>query len=287
MMSRREPAEPNTVASGSTAVDREFLELTRKISRERGFACANYKEKCLRRRIAVRMRAKGAHTYGEYARVLDSDSTEYDRLLDALTINVTKLFRNWSVYEAIAAHVVPALLQLDTPALRVWSAGCSSGEESYSLAILLHRYASRHGLLGRINRLRVLGTDIDRASLEAAARGQFTEAAFEETPADIRERYFSARAPFTVVPEIRAMVEFERRDLLDVLSPAPQGFHLITCRNVLIYFDRDTQERLLARFHESLAPGGFLVLGKVETLLGPVRSRFAAVDARERVFRRV
>jgi chemotaxis protein methyltransferase CheR len=287
MMSRREPAEPDTVPSAAAPLDREFLELTRKISRDRGFACASYKEKCLRRRIAVRMRAKGVHTYADYARVLDSDGAEYDRLLDALTINVTKLFRNWSAYEAMAEHVIPALWHLDTRRIRVWSAGCSSGEEPYSLAILLHRYAALHGLLARIGQVEVLGTDIDRASLDAAARGQFAEAAFEETPAELRERYFSASAPFTVAPVIREMVRFQRRDLLDELPPAAGGFHFIACRNVLIYFDRETQERLLSRFHDALAPGGFIVLGKVETLLGPVRSRFAAVDARERVFRRI
>ena len=286
MIGRREPAEPGSVPAPTGELDRDFLELTHKISKDRGFACANYKEKCLRRRIAVRMRAKGVHTYAEYAQVLDRDGAEYDRLLDALTINVTKLFRNWAVYESMAEHVVPVLWGLETPTIRVWSAGCSSGEEPYSLAILLHRYAAQHGLLGRLGQADVLGTDIDRGSLEAAARGQFAESAFDETPAELRERYFSPTPPFTVMPGVRSMVRFERRDLLDELPPAPSGFHLITCRNVLIYFDRDTQERLLARFHDALLPGGFLVLGKVETLLGPVRSRFAAVDARERVFRR-
>jgi chemotaxis methyl-accepting protein methylase len=264
-----------------------FQELTRKISLERGFGCASYKEKCLRRRIAVRMRARGVHTYNDYARLLDDDCAEYERLLDALTINVTKLFRNWSVYEAIAEHVVPALWHLDTRGIRVWSAGCSSGEEPYSLAVLLHRYAAQHGLLGRIGEADVLGTDIDRGSLEAAARGQFPESAFEETPADLRERYFTPAPPYTVVPVVRSMVRFERRDLLDELPLTPNRFQFVACRNVLIYFDRETQERLLARFHDALAPGGYLVLGKVETLLGPIRSRFAPVDARERIFRRL
>ena len=286
MMSRREPAEPET-STGNAQPDREFLELTRKISRDRGFACANYKEKCLRRRIAVRMRAKGVHTYADYARLLDQDAAEYDRLLDALTINVTKLFRNWAVYEAIAQHVVPALWDVDTHPIRVWSAGCSSGEEPYSLAVLLYRYATQHGLLARIGDVQVLGTDIDRSSLDAAARGRFAEAAFDETPAELRERYFSQTPPFTIVPAVREMVHFERRDLLDEIPKPAGGHHLIACRNVLIYFDRDTQERLLGRFHDALAPDGYLVLGKVETLLGPVRARFAAVDARERIFRRV
>jgi chemotaxis methyl-accepting protein methylase len=285
MMSRRQPADAEAAPPTAAQLDREFEELTKKISRERGFACASYKEKCLRRRIAVRMRARGVHRYADYARVLDSDATEYERLLDALTINVTKLFRNWSVYEAIAEHVVPALWKGDS-AIHVWAAGCSSGEEPYSLAILFHRYAALHGLLGRIDRVDVLGTDIDRASLTAAERGQFPEAGFEETPAELRERYFSATAPYTIAPAARRLVRFARRDLLDEIPTVPGGYQLITCRNVLIYFDRETQERLLARFHDVLAPGGFLVLGKVETLLGPVRSRFIALDARERVFRR-
>jgi chemotaxis methyl-accepting protein methylase len=280
---RQHAADP--LPPPAAQLDREFEELTRKISRDRGFACASYKEKCLRRRIAVRMRARGVHTYADYARVLDSDSAEYDRLLDALTINVTKLFRNWSMYEVLAELVVPALWNAGTAPIHVWAAGCSSGEEPYSLAVLFHRYAAAHGL-SRLDRVDVLGTDIDRASLIAAERGVFPESGFEETPAELRERYFSAQPPFTIAPAIRQHVRFQRRDLLDEFPAASGGFQLITCRNVLIYFDRDTQERLLLRFHEALAPGGFLVLGKVETLLGPVRSRFAAIDARERIFRR-
>ena len=286
MISRRPDAANDPLAPPPSAADREFEELTRKISRDRGFACASYKEKCLRRRIAVRMRARGVHSYRDYARVLDIDSGEYDRLLDALTINVTKLFRNASVYESLAEHVVPVLWNAERRLIHLWSAGCSSGEEPYSLAILFHRYASLHGQLDQIGRVDVVGTDIDRASLAAAERGQYSESAFEEMPAELRERYFSARAPFTIAPAVRRTVRFERRDLLDQFPKSDGGFDLISCRNVLIYFDRDTQERLLARFHEALVPGGFLVLGKVETLLGTVRSRFAAVDARERIFRR-
>ena len=103
-MSRRPQVAAAAPPPSAAQLDREFEELTRKISRDRGFACASYKEKCLRRRIAVRMRARGVHTYADYARVLDSDGAEYDRLLDALTINVTKLFRNWSMYEMLAGE---------------------------------------------------------------------------------------------------------------------------------------------------------------------------------------
>ena len=263
-----------------------FLTLTEKISRERGFGCASYKEKCLRRRIAVRMRAKGVHTYADYARLLDTDAREYERLLDTLTINVTKLFRNWDTYAAIASTVIPALWALPASALRVWSAGCSSGEEPYSLAVLFHRYAESRGETARLpSRVRILGTDIDRASLETARAAAYSDSAFADTPPALRARYFSTEPPHTVVPDARAMVRLERRDLLNEPAP-PGGFHLLTCRNVIIYFDRATQEMLFARFHDALLPGGFLVLGKVETLLGPVRSLFAPVDTRERIFRK-
>jgi chemotaxis methyl-accepting protein methylase len=263
----------------------DFLELTRKISLERGFGCASYKEKCLQRRIAVRMRARGVNTYGEYARVLDTDASEYDRLLDALTINVTKLFRNWDTYRAVATHVVPALWSAPLSTIRVWSAGCSSGHEPYSLAVLFHRHAEQLHELHRLGRVDILGSDIDRRSLAAARQGAFAEADFADTPAELRTRYFSASAPFSVAAPVKNMVRFEDRDLLR--EKAPRGpMHLIACRNVLIYFDRDTQTRLFEAFHDALAPGGFLLLGKVETILGPSRANFVAIDARERIFRR-
>jgi chemotaxis protein methyltransferase CheR len=265
--------------------DAGFAALTAKIARERGFGCASYKEKCLRRRIAVRMRARGVHTYGDYADVLDVDAAEYEKLLDALTINVTKLFRNWETYAAMAEKVIPVLWASEHRTIDVWSAGCSSGEEPYSLAALFHRHAEQtHTLPALASRLRVLGSDIDARCLAAAERGTFEEGDFADTPDDVRRRYFDPSAPFTVIPEVRQLARFERRDLL--AEPAPPGaHHLICCRNVLIYFDRDTQERLFDKFHRALAPGGFLVLGKVETLLGAARTRFAPVDARERIFR--
>ena len=268
--------------------ERGFALLTEKISRERGFGCANYKKRCLRRRIAVRMRARGVHTFLDYMRVLDADATEYERLLDALTINVTKLFRNWETYEAIERTVVPALWALPESPLRAWSAGCSSGEEPYSLACLFHRHVSSIGELSRLpRRVDVLGSDIDRGVLAAAEQGQYTLPQFADTPDALRDRYFARSGEgWSVVPEIRQLVRFERRDLLAEQPPAG-GLHLITCRNVIIYFDRASQESLFERFHAALVPGGFLVLGKVETLLGRARSLFATVDPRERIFRKL
>jgi chemotaxis methyl-accepting protein methylase len=266
--------------------DAGFAALTALIADRSGFHCGAYKERCLRRRIAVRMRATGVHTYADYGAVLDVDRAEWDRLVDALTINVTKLFRDPTAFDALARTVIPPLWATDAPALRVWSAGCASGEEPYSIAALVHAYLDMRGEARQLDRVRVLGSDIDRASLAAAEAGRYDEGAFADTPPALRERYFTPGYPAAVVDELRAVVRFERRDLL-LDEPPPGPHHLIVCRNVLIYFDRASQERLFAQFRDALAPGGYLMLGKVETLLGESRRGFAPVSTRERIFRRL
>jgi chemotaxis methyl-accepting protein methylase len=273
------------VAVEPASPDADFAALIQKIAVERGFACASYKERCLRRRIAVRMRARAVHTYSDYMRVLDADPDEYDRLVDTLTINVTKLFRNWDVYEAIARTVVPAVWARGSERMSVWSAGCASGEEPYSIGALFHRYARERRELARLETLEILATDIDSRILEIARRATYDEAAFADTPRELRAPYFSSGTPSTVVPDVRALITFARHDLLR--EPVPRKhLDLIVCRNVVIYFDRESQERLFERFVDALVPGGFLVLGKVETLLGSARGALENVEPRARIFRR-
>ena len=257
-----------------------------KITRDRGFRCASYKDRCLRRRIAVRMRAKGAVTPGEYSGVLDRDPREYERLLRSLTVNVTKFFRNWDTYAAIENKVVPALLDRGDD-VRVWSAGCASGEEPYSIAILMHKHATGRRRADLLDRVTIVGTDIDSDCLGEADRAFYAESALTETPRTLRKSYFSEMAGLhTVHPEVRRLVRFERSDLL-CEEPPLANVHLLICRNVIIYFEREAQDALFAAFHRVLAPDGFLVLGKVETLLGDARSLFTPVNARERIFRKI
>ncbi len=271
----------------SDSSDAGFRALMDKITRDRGFRCSSYKDKCLRRRVAVRMRAKGAASYSDYADILDADLHEYDRLHRALTINVTKFFRNWDAYAVLEQRVVPQLWEGTDPALRVWSAGCSSGEEAYSLGILMHQHAEATGSLERLDSISIVGTDIDGHCVGDAERGFYADAALGDTPQALRARYFQADAGLhTVIPEVKRLVRFEQADLLQAPPPFERA-HLILCRNVIIYFEREAQEALLREFHRVLAPGGFLVLGKVETLLGDIRGLFSPVNARERVFRKL
>jgi chemotaxis protein methyltransferase CheR len=283
-MSRPPPVHPYTPPPISLEGDEEGLErLMRKIERERGFNCQYYKEKCLRRRLAVRMRARGRFTFAEYGALLDADPAEYEYLLDTLTINVTKFFRNPETWAAFEAQVVPELFARTGP-LRVWSAGSASGEEAYTVSILLREWAERHGRLGEMGRVQIVGTDIDRRSMEAARAGEYPETAFTDTDPELRRRWFGERPPYRVRAEARAGVSFEQRDLI---SGEPlRGQSLIVCRNVVIYFDREIQERLFRAFHDALAPGGFLVMGKVETLIGEARMLFRPVNNRERIFQK-
>ena len=263
-----------------------FKALLEQVARERGFACTNYKDGCLRRRVAVRMRARGSESFAAYAALLRREPDEYERLMDTLTINVTRLYRDADVWDAVADAVLPALWQANPEGLGVWSAGCASGEELFTLAALLHRHAERTATLPRLRDTQVLGSDIDAASLQAARAGRFAEAAFKEMPAALRDRYFVGTGTRTAVAELQALVRVERRDLL-MDPPPPVVFDLIACRNMLIYIDREGQERIFRRFHAALAPHGILVLGKVETMLGPARSLFAPVHPRQRIFRKL
>ena len=263
--------------------DEELEKLKRKIERDRGFNCQFYKEKCLRRRIAVRMRARGLHSFAAYGELLDRDPAEYEHLLDTLTINVTKFFRNAETWAAVEQQVLPALFEGRGPVM-VWSAGAASGEEAYTVSILMREWLEKQGREAEAARIRITGTDIDRRSLEAARRGEYPDLSMTETPPEVLRRWFSGGPPWVVAPEARQGVSFESRDLISGEPLA--GQHLISCRNVVIYFDREIQERLFRRFHDALAPGGFLVMGKVETLIGEARLLFRPVNNRERIFRR-
>jgi len=264
----------------------DFAALTRRISREVGLDLDVYKDKCMRRRIAVRMRACGVHTFGDYQSLLDRTPAEYERLRDALTINVTRFYRNRETWDALREAVLPELWNAREGHLSVWSAGCSSGEEPYTIAMIVADIADRAGRPAWLHRLSVDATDIDRASLARAAAARYREDVFVETPPDLVARYTEhvGGSDRVVTERVRSRVAVRAFDL-SADRPA-RSYDLIVCRNVVIYFDRGMQERLFLTFAESLAPGGVLVLGKVETLLGPARDRLTLLEPRERIYRR-
>lgn len=272
---------PASLAAG-TLSERDAAELDalkKRIAQVAGFDCTGYKEKCLRRRIAVRMRALGVHGYAAYADLLSHDDDERRRLVETVTINVSKFVRNREVWDLLRTRVLPDLLARRLPELRIWSAGCAAGEEIYSVAMLLLELdPARH------QRIRLLGTDLDRSALDDARRGEYTDLAFGELPDTMRRRWFEGPGLRKLRPEVRALASFEPLDLMRDAFPTDQ--HLILCRNVVIYFERSVQNRIFTAMHGTLAADGYLVLGKVETLFGDLLRRFETVSGRDRVFRR-
>lgn len=263
-----------------------FAALTKKISREAGLTLDAYKDKCLRRRIAVRMRACGVLTFSDYQTVLDRSPAEYERLKDAITINVTRFYRNAETWNLLRAGLLEEICAGDKGDVRAWSAGCSSGEEPYTLAILMADHFDRQGTPERFGRVTVDATDIDRQCLERARAGRYRREALADVPGDLAKRYFEDDGDeCRVLDRVRLRVAVRALDL-NSEPPPRRNYQLILCRNVVIYFERATQERVFTAFADALVPGGILVLGKVETLFGPARERFTLLDPRERVYRR-
>ncbi len=233
-----DPPQARNLATGNLS-ERDAAELSglkERIEALAGFRCGGYKERCLRRRIAVRMRARQVHTYAEYAALLDGDSDEQRTLIDTVTINVSKFFRNREVWTLVADHVIPHLAALDDPEIRIWSAGCAAGEEIHTVAILLLEHAAREGL--DLRRFHLLGTDVDHAALADAERAEYSDFAFTETPLALRRRWFEGDDLRRLRPEVRspprrvprARPDPRRLSRRPALRPVPQRRHLLRAR---------------------------------------------------------
>lgn len=267
----------------SVAEERAGLgRLFRVVHEKTGLDLKPYKEKYLRRRIDVRLRATGLENLTAYISLLRENEEELEALLVCLTIHVSSFFRNPSTFQAISREVLPRIFDGD-PAQPVlaWSVGCARGEEPYSLAILISEYLGRDR---RRRKVRIEAVDVDERVLEEAKEGVYARSRLKELDRGVAGKYFSDGDPCRLVPEIRKMVSFHRRDIL--MDPPQKTFDLILCRNLLIYIEREPQELIVERFHSVLRPGGFLALGRTEVLVGNMRDRFEVVDARERIYRK-
>lgn len=258
--------------------------------RDRGLPdLRGYRRSTLSRRLAARMNALAlAYAPEAYLQRLEDDAKEARELFDALAVNVSAFFRD-APQLLLLANTLEATLQARAQApklLRAWSAGCASGEEAYTLAILLD------GLRSRLTETQVLvfATDFDQAALEQAKRGRYERSALLETTLGVLDDYFEALAGehYGVRPELRALVTFAEADLTsDESSPTESifgDFDVILCRNVLIYMEAGLQRRLLSKLAAALAPDGLLALGPAETV--PSDVPLIAVDERHGLYRR-
>ncbi|MEV6499741.1 CheR family methyltransferase [Streptomyces prunicolor] len=269
--------------SQNTATDEALEELLVFIRDARGFDFTGYKRSTLGRRINKRMNDVGIRTYTDYQDLLETSSDEFDALFNTILINVTSFFRDPDAWTFLQREVVPELLAdvASDQEIRVWSAGCSSGEEAYSLAVM---FAEALGLEECLRRVKIYATDIDEEALRQARSGQYPEKSLEAIPAELREKYFEQNgALFGFRPDLRRRVIFGRHD---ITRDAPiSRLDLLICRNTLMYFNVEAQTQIIDRFHFALRKNAFLFLGKAEMLLNDA-DRFDVVNMRQRVFRR-
>jgi two-component system CheB/CheR fusion protein len=264
---------------------REFEALLERIRERSGIDFSTYKIATIIRRLRGRMGAKGHSSIAAYAKQLESDQEEYARLISSLLIKVTEFFRDAKVFNHLRDETLPLLIdeaRAHRRQLRVWSAGCSTGEEAYSLAITL-----AEAMGDDIDHLdvRVFATDVDSAAIAFARRGLYPPAALQKVPASIRDRYFvKSDVGFEVAKRLRSMMIFGEHDL-GARAPFPR-IDLILCRNVLIYFTQAMQRAALETFGFSLRDDGRLVLGPSETVAA-MPAPYAEEQARLRIFRRV
>lgn len=250
-----------------------------------GIDFSSYRRPTILRRLHRRMVATRSSSIAEYQPYVRANPGELGRLASAFLIKVTEFFRDPAVYAHLRDVVLPELIGRaaeERRELRIWSAGCATGEEAYSVAIAALEAASAAG--HQEVRIRVFATDIDDQAIEFARRGTYPPSAVEPLAADVKRRYFTdADDAFEVAPAVRSLVVFGQHDLAQ-RAPFPR-IDLVVCRNVLMYFTPALQRRALQLFAFSLRDAGYLVLGKSETVT-PLAEHFAVAQPRLRVFRR-
>jgi two-component system CheB/CheR fusion protein len=263
--------------------DRRLRLLLMRLSERSGIDFGAYKRPTILRRLQGRMAATRQETLADYVRYLEEEPDEYDRLIGSLLIKVTEFFRDAKVMERLRVRVLPELVAhaRDTRELRVWCAGCSTGEEAYTIAMLVA------GALGDVREhvdVRIFATDVDVAALAFARRGVYGAGAVRNVPTELLERYFVAAGDeYSVTKELRDLVVFGEHDL-GARPPFPR-IDLVLCRNVLIYFLPELQQRVLRAFAFALREGGWLVLGSSESAAAAATS-FTADRGALKVYRR-
>ncbi|GAB0119564.1 chemotaxis protein CheR [Acidisoma sp. 7E03] len=261
--------------------EKQFEALLEYIQESQGLDFRGYKRTSLRRRIILRMEAAGAVGFASYQTLLDTDPAEFAILLNTILINVTSFFRDTEAWEVLRSEVLPRIIasREGDSQIRVWSIGCASGEEPYSLAML---FAEALGLPAMTKRVKIYGTDLDEEALQSARQAIYSPRDVESVPADLLEKYFDrSKNHYVVNRELRKCVIFGRHN---VVRDAPiSRIDLLVCRNLLIYLESDTQDIVLPRLYYALSSSGFLFLGKAETQLGR-SSLFRPVDMKHRIF---
>ena len=251
----------------------------------RGFDCNNYKDSIIHRKIESQMRKVGLTDYDDYLGALNMDEHLYEELIDALTTNFTEFFRDISVFQKFSSNILPEIIAQKEKRkgriLRVWSAGCSSCEEPYSIAILLKELLSNEDYI-----ISITATDIDNKSLQRARKAEYTKEHVKNILLWGMDNHFThIGEKYTVKPDIKKTVRVLKHDMLK--QEPFTHFDVIFCRNVLIYFTTDAQEKVMSHFYKALNKNGYLILGSAETMHKDFLRKFKLIDLKNRIYKKI
>ena len=257
----------------------DYKYLKDKILSLTGVDLNSYKEAQMKRRIDQLINKKGISDYPGYIELLKHDKDAMEEFLNHFTINVSNFYRNPEQWEFMDKTVIPLLIERFGKNLKIWSAACSTGDEPYSLVMALSKHIP-------LNMIRIYATDIDKSILYKAKRGIYVEKSLEDIPKEFRTKYFTKiegaelediikqpgnsdlktlRCAFKISDEIKNRVTFKQANLLEP-KDYPKDYHLIVCRNVLIYFTEEAKDSVFRRFHDSLVHEGILFIGSTEQI---------------------
>ncbi len=218
-----------------------------------------YKEKQMKRRIDTLISKNKIVGYENYISLLKTDTAKFEEFVNYLTINVSEFYRNVDQWELLDKDVFPELIKRYGKSLKIWSAACSTGDEPYSLVMALSKHLP-------INQIKIYATDLDKQVIEKAKLGLYGEKSVAGVPADLKKKFFTKIGPsYQISDEVKSRVEFREHNLLK--DTYPTDFHLIVCRNVLIYFTEEAKDEVFRKFQKSLKPGGYLFIGSTEQII--------------------
>lgn len=267
------------------SAENDFLKFVTFFHQQKGVDLSLYRQTFVQRRLSLRMSITKTQDLNEYTFFIKKNPEEFSNLLDALGVNVTEFFRDQEVFAMIRQAVIPELLKKkaagNTRTFRIWSAACASGEEAYSLAILMQEELSGKNDLS----VRIWATDMDKEALAKAAKAEYNAGDLKKLDKKVLEKYFIPvyNNRYQLKDEIRQIVKFQQHNLT---TDIPLNFmDMIFCRNMMIYLNRKQQEVLIGKFHEALNSVGYLVVGKIENVWN--KDLFCPVAPKDKIYLKV
>lgn len=249
--------------------DQDFERFIQLVKGKSGIDLALYKEAQMKRRLTSLRERRGYKSFSDFFQAFSADPALYAEFLDQMTINVSEFYRNPQRWEVLADKVIPELLSR-SPRLKCWSAACSTGEEPYSIAMVLSQFMD-------LREVQVLASDLDQNAIERAKIGNYQASAVKDVPQAHLNRFFTKQGErYLVSDSLKRCVQYKRHNLL--ADAYDTGFDLIVCRNVLIYFTDEAKETVFSKFSQALKPGGYLFIGGTEQIFQPLQYDLEATE---------